>query len=76
MLDDHTRYDAIRLRTLIEQHMHHTDSARARQILENWDKYLPKFVKIMPTDYRRALMERQARAAEADVPEAEYAAGE
>jgi glutamate synthase (NADPH/NADH) large chain len=78
LLEDHTRYDATRLRDLIEKHMHSTDSARARHILDNWNRYLPKFVKIMPTDYRRALTERQARAAEADAepPRAEYAAGE
>ena len=31
------------------------DSARAREILENWDDYMPKFVKVMPVDYRAAL---------------------
>jgi glutamate synthase (NADPH/NADH) large chain len=41
--------------------MHFTDSGRARHILENWDDYLPKFVKVMPVDYRRALLEMQAR---------------
>jgi glutamate synthase (NADPH/NADH) large chain len=29
-------------------------------ILDNWDDYLPKFVKVMPVDYRRALQEMQA----------------
>ncbi len=47
--------DAQRLRWLIERHMHYTDSARAREILENWDDYMPKFVKVMPVDYRAAL---------------------
>jgi len=58
---DMTRYDAIRLRQLIERHLHYTDSAVARNILDNWDDYLPKFVKVMPVDYRRALEELQAR---------------
>jgi len=58
---DMTRYDAIRLRQLIERHLHYTDSAVARNILDNWDDYLPKFVKGMPVDYRRALEELQAR---------------
>ena len=57
---DMTRYDAQRLRTLIEKHMHYTDSARAHAILENWSEYLPKFVKVMPMDYRRALEEMKA----------------
>jgi glutamate synthase (NADPH/NADH) large chain len=52
-----TRNDATRLQTLIERHLHYTNSRRAKDILDNWEKYLPKFVKIMPVDYRRALME-------------------
>jgi len=58
---DMTRYDGIRLRQLIEKHMHYTGSTLARTILDNWDTYLQKFVKVMPVDYRRALEELQAR---------------
>ncbi|MES9964174.1 MAG: glutamate synthase large subunit [Candidatus Sedimenticola sp. 20ELBAFRAG] len=58
---DMTRFDAIRLRQVIENHMHYTDSAVARKILDNWGEYLPKFVKVMPVDYRRALKELQAQ---------------
>ena len=60
---DMTRFDATRLRQLIERHVHYTDSARGRHILENWDACLAKFVKVMPVDYRRALEEMQATAA-------------
>ena len=34
---------------------------RAREILENWDAYLPKFRKVMPVEYRRALAELAAQ---------------
>ncbi len=66
VVHDMTRYDAQRLRELVERHAEYTGSRRAEQILENWDEYLPKFVKVMPVDYRRALQEMQAtsRAAE------------
>ena len=57
---DMTRFDAIRLRQLIEQHLHYTNSEVARRILDNWSDYLPKFVKVMPVEYRRALLELQA----------------
>ncbi len=57
---DMTRYDAQRLRALIERHAHYTASARAREILDHWDTYLPKFVKVMPVEYRRALEKLQA----------------
>ena len=65
---DMTRYDAHRLKMLIEKHHHYTASPRAKDILNNWDAYLPKFVKVMPVEYRRALLEMQAknRAAEHD----------
>ncbi|MDZ7781008.1 MAG: glutamate synthase large subunit [Gemmatimonadota bacterium] len=47
--------DASRLHRLLVRHAHHTGSERAREILEKWDEYLPSFVKVMPTDFRRAL---------------------
>jgi glutamate synthase (NADPH/NADH) large chain len=49
------------LRGKIEKHLRYTGSARARQILDNWAAYLPKFVKVMPTEYRRALLEIAAQ---------------
>ena len=58
---DMTRFDNTRLRQLIEQHLHYTNSERARDILDHWDEYVGKFVKVMPVDYRRALLEMQAR---------------
>ena len=41
--------------------MRYTGSELAREILHNWDDHLPRFVKVMPVDYRRALLEMQAR---------------
>jgi glutamate synthase (NADPH/NADH) large chain len=58
---DMTRFDAIRLQQLIKQHLHYTNSKRAREILDNWAEYLPKFVKVMPVEYRRALQEARAQ---------------
>jgi glutamate synthase (NADPH/NADH) large chain len=49
------------LRGQIEKHLRHTGSQRARLILENWPAYLPKFTKVMPTEYRRALQEMAAQ---------------
>ncbi len=58
---DMTRFDAIRLRQLVENHLHYTGSTLARAMLDNWELCLPRFVKVMPVDYRRALLELQAR---------------
>ncbi len=54
---DMTRFDAERLRQLIENHARYTASTRAQHILDSWSVYLPKFVKVMPVEYRRALQE-------------------
>jgi glutamate synthase (ferredoxin) len=43
------------VRDLIERHADYTQSTRARQILAAWDQYVPKFVKVMPKDYKRML---------------------
>ncbi len=69
---DMTRYDALRLHRLIEKHVHYTDSACGRRILADWDTMLPKFIKVMPVDYRRALLEMHA----AQTPASKVAGGE
>ncbi|MFQ5457812.1 MAG: glutamate synthase-related protein, partial [Myxococcota bacterium] len=56
--------DVETLRDLIEQHFRFTRSARAEWILEKWHSMLPKFVKVMPVDYRRALEELAAERAQ------------
>ncbi|MDB5440676.1 MAG: glutamate synthase large subunit, partial [Caulobacteraceae bacterium] len=58
-------HDAARLKILVERHLLHTGSARARQLLDNWDLALGKFVKVMPKDYRRALTDMAAERAAA-----------
>ena len=58
---DMTRFDEERLYQLIENHLHYTGSTRAKAILDDWASYLPKFVKVMPVEYRRALEEMARR---------------
>jgi glutamate synthase (NADPH/NADH) large chain len=59
-MGDPLRFDAERLRILVERHLKHTQSARARALLDDWDAALGKFVKIVPMDYRRALTDLKA----------------
>jgi glutamate synthase (NADPH/NADH) large chain len=54
--------DVERLHVLITRHAKATGSKRATDILANWKDYLPKFRKVMPVEYRRALRELQANA--------------
>ena len=46
---------------MISRHHQWTNSRRARQILDNWDEWAGKFVKVMPIDYRKALERLQQR---------------
>ncbi|MBN9149371.1 glutamate synthase large subunit [Nitrobacter sp.] len=54
--------DVERLHVLITRHAKLTGSRRAADILANWKAYLPKFRKVMPVEYRRALKEMKANA--------------
>src|SRR5262249_50276745 len=54
--------DVERLHVLITRHAKATGSRRAAEILANWKEWLPKFRKVMPVEYRRALRELQANA--------------
>jgi glutamate synthase (NADPH/NADH) large chain/glutamate synthase (ferredoxin) len=51
------------LRGLVEAHARETGSPKARAILAAWAETLPKFLKVMPTDYKRVLEERREAAA-------------
>jgi glutamate synthase (NADPH/NADH) large chain len=70
-MGDPLRFDAERLRILIERHLLHTGSARARALLDDWDATQAAFVKVTPKDYRRALMDLAAERAAAKAVAAE-----
>jgi glutamate synthase (ferredoxin) len=52
--------EAAWVRRMVERHVELTGSSRGRAVLEGWDRLLPRFVRIVPNDYRRVL-EAQAR---------------
>jgi glutamate synthase (NADPH) large chain len=58
---DMSRHDAVRLKQLVLKHLHYTNSNVARRVLDDWESYLSKFVKVMPVDYRQALEMMQMR---------------
>lgn len=41
----------------LKKHVEHTDSDKAKAILKQWYEYLPKFIKVMPLEYKRAINE-------------------
>ena len=47
--------DILELKAMIKKHFLYTDSPVAKNILDNWEKNLRHFAKVMPTDYKRVL---------------------
>ena len=67
--------DIATVRRMIEDHLRYTGSENARRVLDDWDAMLPKFVKVMPIDYKRVLAER-AEAESHQTPDAALVAGD
>ena len=53
--------DLQELKVLIQKHFDHTQSIVARRILDDWEQCISKFIKVMPTDYKRVLQSRKDR---------------
>jgi glutamate synthase (NADPH) large chain len=62
VMSDMSQFDAARLYLLISRHAHFTGSTIAKKILGDWSTWYPKFRKVMPVEYRRALNEMKAEA--------------
>ncbi|MCB9799439.1 MAG: glutamate synthase large subunit [Candidatus Omnitrophica bacterium] len=43
------------VRQMIEKHVAYTASERGQKVLDLWDEMLPKFVRVIPHDYKRVL---------------------
>ena len=54
--------DIAELKALIEEHAEYTGSEVAKAVLADWQGSLAKFVKVMPVDFKRVLLERAAKA--------------
>jgi glutamate synthase (NADPH/NADH) large chain len=64
-MGDPLRFDAERLRIVVERHLLFTGSAKARALLEDWDTALSHFIKVMPRDYKNALLTQKTEASAA-----------
>ena len=53
------RDDLTELQRLINNHYLYTRSELAEKILVNWDEYLPKFIKVIPLEYKKVLEEQK-----------------
>jgi glutamate synthase (NADPH/NADH) large chain len=60
-----TEEDIAELKQMIDKHFKLTGSTVARAALEDWDRALSQFVKVMPTDYKRVLAEMKKQQSQA-----------
>ncbi len=59
-LDPLTKEDEDLIQRMVRRHFHYTRSHCADEVLRKWNTYAPKFVKVFPRDYKRALGDRIA----------------
>jgi glutamate synthase (NADPH) large chain len=55
------RTDVIELQEMINKHLLYTQSSLAANILTNWEEYLPRFVKVIPLEYKKVMEEQKLR---------------
>ncbi|MBQ7434057.1 MAG: glutamate synthase large subunit [Lachnospiraceae bacterium] len=72
------KYDIIELKSIIQDHVANTNSAKGKAVLENFEAYLPKFKKIIPHEYKKiqnmiVQMEEKGLSSEQATIEAFYA---
>ncbi|XP_058095946.1 glutamate synthase 1 [NADH], chloroplastic-like [Magnolia sinica] len=65
--------DITTLRMMIQQHQRHTNSEFAREVLSDFENFLPKFVKVFPRDYKQVLEDLKAEKAAKEAEEREEA---
>ncbi len=53
--------DNSELQAMISNHLLYTQSALAAKILTHWEEYLPKFVKVIPFEYKKVLEEQKLK---------------
>jgi glutamate synthase (NADPH/NADH) large chain len=58
------RSDIWLVRGMIEDHVRYTASPAGQRLLDNWELVIPRFTKVMPTDYKRVLQARRAASRE------------
>jgi glutamate synthase (NADPH) large chain len=58
-MEDHA--DIQDLQEMISKHLLYTQSSLASDILTNWEEYMPKFVKVIPLEFKKVLEEQKLR---------------
>ena len=53
-------FDEQRLKLIIQRHFKYSKSLKAKEILDNWDFYIRKFIKVVPMDFEKALINMES----------------
>jgi len=62
-------HDIRELKAIISRHHYYTGSPLANRILNNWDEYLLKFIKVIPFEYKKVLQEEKLEALKQKIAE-------
>jgi glutamate synthase (NADPH/NADH) large chain len=69
-LEEPETEDLDTIKSMIEKHEKYTGSTRAKEVLAGWKQHSKKFVKVMPVDFKRVLMQQREAAKNAAAPAA------
>jgi len=64
--------DMVELTGMITNHLKYTGSSRAKMILDNPEKYMQMFIKVIPYEYKKVLQERQLEELKQKLVKVEY----
>ncbi|MDX1386190.1 MAG: hypothetical protein R3257_01275, partial [bacterium] len=59
-LEEISDEDAVEIQGWIEQHVQYTHSEVGRDVLDRWQEWRPKIIKVIPNDYKRVLAALEA----------------
>jgi len=60
------------LRNIIAAHYRYTQSPKARQILDNWNDYVEKFIRVIPIEYKKVMHDEKIEAVKKKIAQVEY----
>jgi glutamate synthase (NADPH/NADH) large chain len=65
-------YDSRELRRLITNHYNYTGSPLAKQILDNWNTEVERFMKVTPIEYKKVLQDEKLEAIRQKIAQVEF----
>ena len=60
------------LKNLIATHYRYTQSPKAKRILDKWNEYVGKFIRVIPIEYKKVLHDEKIEAVKKKIAQVEY----